>query len=176
MKSTLFSSLGALVLGLCAMTPSTASAHPYYHSGFHAACGFHYGPVACRRVFVHRPYFGYGVRPFFGGVVVGAPAVSLAVTPTVVAQPACVDPTDDDSADDYNDGSAVVSTLPVGCAPVYVGGERCWIHNGFYYRHCGPGFARFNYCGHGHVVRSCGFHGVRGGRCGHISRACHGRR
>jgi hypothetical protein len=174
MKSTLFSTLGALVLGLCALTPSTASAHPFCHAGFHGARCFHYGPVGCR---VFAPGRFYGVGPFFGGALICPPLVRVAVAPPlVVAQPAVVDPTDDDPADDSSDDSAVVSTLPVGCAPVYVGGVRCWTHNGFYYRHCGAGFARFNYCGHGHAVRSCGFHGhsVRGGHCGHVSRACHG--
>jgi hypothetical protein len=163
MKSTLLSTFSALAFGLCALAPTTASARPFCHPVFHSARGFHHLPVGCRRVFVHGRC--YGVGPFGGYVAVNPPVV--------VTTPACADPGDFEPADDDAGDDASVSTLPVGCTSVYLGGEPCWVHNGFYYRHCGYGFTRFHWYGRGHVGRFCGYHG-HSMRCGHTFRGCHG--
>ncbi len=149
MKTTFFSTLSAIALSGLALTlaPTTASAHDYCR-GSHFSRSCHSLPHGCRSVNYrgrHCWYGGghyYGWNPLGGYVIVDQPVVEQEY---VAPQPV----SEDDVA---------VSYLPEGCSTVYVGGERCWFHDGCYYRHCGHGYTRFH-CHDRSYGRSCSSRG-----------------
>ncbi len=61
--------------------------------------------------------------------------VVTTTTTTVVEEPIVEDETDDD---------AVVNVLPDDSQVVVINGERCWVHNGVYYRNSDHGFKVFH--------------------------------
>jgi hypothetical protein len=205
MKTSLFSTVGAIALaGLCvSLVPSTASAHGSsgkscsrggHSSGHSCSRGGHASghscsrgrghcehlPHGCRSVNYHgrRCWFGgghyYDCSPLGGYEVIDQPEVDETVVDQPVADPV-VDQTVVDESVQEDDATATVSVLPVGCTTVYVGGERCWFHDGCYFRHCDRGFARFHCHDRGPVARGCA-RGPRGGHCGRAAgaRGCHG--
>ena len=36
------------------------------------------------------------------------------------------------------------ASVPDDCDTVYIGGERCWFHDGCYYRRCGHGYTKWH--------------------------------
>lgn len=185
MNISSFSTIGAIALTGLAFTFGTTSAsahsngrcssghssHGHSSSRGHCSTGHGHGrtcshlPRGCRSTRFHGERCWYGGGHYYrcaptGGYicidaapeteyvnVVERPVVQRRVIETEVEEEAIVD---DDSEEE------MVSYLPSGCETVYVGGERCWYHNGCYYRHCG----------HGYKKSHCGNRGGRGRTCG----------
>jgi hypothetical protein len=79
---------------------------------------------------------------FYGGIVLVNPVVEV----PIVAEPAV-------------DVYASLSFLPDDSEVVLIDGERCWFHDGCYYRHCDHGYKKVHCSGHEHIVH-CSSHKV----------------
>jgi hypothetical protein len=173
MKISLFNTLGAIALTSLAitLTPSTLSAHGSsldhgdrnkgHRPSGHGSRTCSRLPHGCRETNYRgqRCWFGgghyYSCAPTGGYVIIDQPEVE--VETEVVEQPV-VETT-------YESEDAVtVSVLPDDVETVYIGGERCWFHDGCYYRRSGHGYCKWHGKdrGHGKVCKNDRGHGDRG--------------
>ncbi len=125
-------------------------------------------PSGCRGAHYHGRNCYYGGGHYWGACPDGSYEI-LDTTPDVETDVVDTTPVYTTpvvaTADDDSDDTAVVSVLPADCETVYVGGERCWYHDGCYYHRSGHGYSRTR-CHDGGHGRNCGTRGRgnRGGR------------
>jgi hypothetical protein len=88
------------------------------------------------------------VQPTVDAAVIEQPAVETvevqaAPVTTVVEEPATT-VVEDPVVEEESDDDTVVSVLPDDSQVVVINGERCWVHDGVYYRHSDHGFKTFH--------------------------------
>ncbi len=80
--------------------------------------------------------------------VVETVEVQTPVVKTVVEQPvveeAATTVTEEPVVEEESDDDAIVETVPADSTIVVINGERCWLHDGVYYRHSDHGFQKFH--------------------------------
>ena len=191
MKTTLFSTVGAIALTSLAITlaPATASAHgssggrgsscktSSHHNSCrpsgHRTCSSL--PRGCRSTHYRgeRCWYGggnyYRCNPLGGYVIIDQPEVEYQETvverPVVQRRVVVQQEVEEEQEEE-------ISYLPESCETVYVGGERCWYSNGCYYRHCGHGYKKFHCNDRGHGRNTCKNDRRHNPNCKTSSRTC----
>jgi hypothetical protein len=85
-------------------------------------------PIVDARVVVRTP------------VVVQKTVVEEPVVEQQVEEAPVVEESTVEEAPVLEEEDTVVEVLPEGCQVVVIGGERCWVRDGVYYRHCDHGY------------------------------------
>jgi hypothetical protein len=179
MKTTLFTTVGAIVLTSLAftLTPTSLEAKDHRgggsHGGHGGSRGSHGGKSShCSTGRGHgsshcsslprgcRPTRYRGERCWYGGgnYYRCAPQGGYVICEQPIVQRRVVESYVEEPTyveEPAYEEEEVISYLPTQCTTVYVGGERCWYRNGCYYRHSGRGYSKFH----------CGNRGSRGSHC-----------
>jgi len=137
MKMSSFTTVSVLALTGLFLTLSSTNTEAKDHSS-RAARQVEKLPADARPVRFNGERCWYSNGEYFRNISVG-----LYVT---IAKPMF-----DESGEEEDD--LIVKFLPEDSATVYVDGERCWVHDGCYYRQVGRAYQKFNASKHSIISR-----------------------